>query len=204
MADTLNLYATVRHIVPAVWRRVVVPADITLPALHGVLQILFDWDDCHLWQFEFGSVDYTCPDEDGDDDYAAPGRESRSAYGVGLADALAAKKKFSYWYDFGDDWHVDIKLERRVPGDDNVIPLCTDGARAGPPDDCGGVPGYFNLLEVLAGPTSEDRESMIDWLGGEFDPEAVDLAVINADLKRAFKPRKPRAKPAKRKPPQAT
>jgi len=193
MRDALILYAVIRDIEPAISRRVVVPASITLPQVHIVLQILFGWEDCHLWQFEFGKVDYACTDVD--DDFGSPGRECRSARAVSLADALGAKRKFSYWYDFGDDWFVDIKFERRIASDQVVVPVCTEGARAGPPDDCGGVPGCFRLLEVLAGPADEEREHFVEWLGGEFDPEAFDLVGTSARLKRAFTLRKSRAKP---------
>ena len=192
MSNALILFAVVRHIEPVITRRVVVPAEITLLKLHTVLQIVFDWDNCHLWQFEFGTVDYTCPNPYAEDDFSPPGREQRPAKSVKLDAALGTKKKFSYWYDFGDDWFVDIRVEQRIAADQPVVPVCTEGARAGPPDDCGGVPGYFNLLEILAGPADEERESMVEWLGGEFDPEHVDIADINTELQHVFRPRKPR------------
>ena len=186
MKTALILQAQIRDIEPTISRRIVVPATITLPQLHDVIQIIFGWEDCHLWQFGFGKTDYTCPGSDDDGDFAGPGRDCRSAYDIKLVDALAAKKKFSYWYDFGDDWHVDIKLERTIESDHAVVPQCSEGARAGPPDDCGGPGGYMNLLDVLVGPKNAEQEEMLDWFGGEFDPAKCDLGAMNADLKRAF------------------
>ena len=78
MHTALILLATVRHCSPAISRRVVVPATITLPELHIVLQILYDWEDSHLWQFSFGKVDFMGEDED-IDDFAATNRECRGA-----------------------------------------------------------------------------------------------------------------------------
>ena len=92
MSNALILFAVVRHIEPVITRRVVVPAEITLLKLHTVLQIVFDWDDCHLWQFEFGTVDYTCPNPYAEDDFSPPGREQRPAKSVKLDAALGTKK----------------------------------------------------------------------------------------------------------------
>jgi pRiA4b ORF-3-like protein len=87
-----------------------------------------------------------------------------------------------YEYDFGDGWEHELTLEAilpRQPG--QKYPLCIDGARACPPEDCGGVYGYENLLTVLQDPTNEEHQSMIEWLGGRFDPDRFDASRVKFD-----------------------
>ena len=58
------------HTRPPIWRRLLVPANISLAALHAVLQIAFDWQDCHLHEFRIGRQRYGPLDifEDGDNE----------------------------------------------------------------------------------------------------------------------------------------
>ena len=60
---------------------------------------------------------------------------------------------------------------------------CTAGARACPPEDCGGVIGYYEMLVVLSDPDHEDHDEVVEWLGGSFDPEAFDVAFVDHALK---------------------
>ncbi len=67
-----------------------------------------------------------------------------------------AKSRFAYLYDFGDDWEHDIVVER-VDSDGDASIRCIGGARACPPEDCGGPPGYAHMLKVLGNPEDEER-----------------------------------------------
>jgi len=90
------------------------------------------------------------------------------------------KEKIVYGYDFGDNWEHDIILEKILPIDNNIkYPICLTGKRNCPPEDCGGVWGYSDMLEVLKDPNHEEYESYIAWLGGKFDPEFFDKNKIN-------------------------
>ena len=60
-------------------------------------------------------------------------------------------------------------------------PVCVGGERACPPEDCGGIWGYEALLEVINDPAHEEHEEMLDWLGGQFDPEQFDSATVKFD-----------------------
>ena len=102
-----------------------------------------------------------------------------------------------YDYDFGDGWEHDVVLEAIAPRQkERRYPLCVDGARACPPEDCGGVPGYEDLLEVMSDPDHEEYDERLEWLGGRFDPEKFDPHRVRFDdpAKRwrlAFGPAKP-------------
>jgi len=92
------------------------------------------------------------------------------------------KSKLIYEYDFGDGWEHTIEVQKIVEPKPGVeYPLCLGGRKACPPEDCGGIWGYYNLLDVVADPKREDHEEMAEWLG-EFDPDAFDPEEVNAIL----------------------
>ncbi len=90
------------------------------------------------------------------------------------------KSKLKYEYDFGDGWLHELLLEKVLPFNENTtLPVCLDGKMACPPEDCGGVWGYGNMLEILKNPSHEEYEETLEWVGEEFDPEDFDLAETN-------------------------
>jgi hypothetical protein len=91
--------------------------------------------------------------------------------------------KAIYTYDFGDTWEHSIVLEKRLPDDPNPkYPVCTDGQLACPPEDCGGIPGFYDLVEALHDPNHERHEKMLDWIGGDFDLQAFSVDNVNRML----------------------
>ena len=79
------------------------------------------------------------------------------------------------------NWPHDLTVEERLPTPKGkTLPRCTAGARSCPPEDCGGSPGYFELLEALHDVKHSEHESYKEWIGGEFDPESFDLERANA------------------------
>ena len=101
-----------------------------------------------------------------------------------------ASTKLVYEYDFGDGWNHEIKVKRAgLPEAGVKYPICLGGERACPPEDCGGIWGYYSMLEAIADPDNEEHEDMIDWLGDDFDSDAFDLDKINARLSKRRKRR---------------
>jgi Plasmid pRiA4b ORF-3-like protein len=163
------LKATIMGTKPSVWRRVIVPGEITLAGLHDVLQAAFGWWDCHLHEFEIGGVRYGV--DDGEDGHP-PQNERRTRQ----CDVAVADSSFVYVYDFGDDWRHKVTVEKVLPASPNTrYPLCTDGRRACPPEDCGGTWGYRQFLTAIRDPGHAGHESMLEWVGGQFDSEAFDI-----------------------------
>jgi hypothetical protein len=88
-----------------------------------------------------------------------------------------------YTYDLGDSWEHAIVLEKQLPLDPNAsYPVCTDGELACPPDDCGGIPGFYDLVEAIADPNHEQHEELKDWLGYDFNPMAFSIDSVNQML----------------------
>ncbi len=173
-----QLKVTLKGIRPPIWRRVQVPSNINLGKLHRILQVVMGWTDSHLHQFIVGGTFYGEPDPDFDMDT----KNERTAKLRQIAPG--EKSRFIYEYDFGDSWEHDILVEKILPPEQGVrYPVCLTGKRACPPEDCGGIWGYAQLLETLQNPDDPEHEDMLEWVGGEFDPEAFDLDEINQGLK---------------------
>lgn len=141
---------------PPIWRRLDLPSDLTLSALHEVLQIAYGWYDAHLHRFALGGSPFDLTSElflceydaeQGDDD-GTPDRDVR------LDECLQQPgDKLRYTYDYGDSWDLTIRLES-VRDDELDAPVCLDGRRAGPPEDCGGLRTAQELAEVLEDPAA--------------------------------------------------
>jgi len=173
-AQLVQLLVTLRDIEPAIWRRLLVPDSLTLRELHAVLQTAFGWQDYHLHLFDIDGVLY------GDVEDLDRPTGDEDTFTVGQAAAVVTE--FGYEYDFGDGWEHDIRVEQLMPSVGAATPQLLAGARACPPEDCGGAPGYEELLAAITDAHHEEHEHLVEWLGGSFDPEAFDLAGTNAHL----------------------
>ncbi|MFQ5612518.1 MAG: plasmid pRiA4b ORF-3 family protein [Anaerolineae bacterium] len=175
-----QLKVTLRGLRPPIWRRIQVAGDITLYELHLVLQATMGWANYHLYQFTINGIHYGEPHPDDWYDIVDVRKTRLNAV------ASEAGSKFLYEYDFGDGWEHEIKLEKILPPEAGQrYPVCITGRRACPPEDCGGVWGYADLLEIIQDPKREEHDEMLEWLGGELDPEAFDLDEINQVLQRS-------------------
>ena len=94
---------------------------------------------------------------------------------------------FQYEYDFGDSWEHEVLVEGVVPPDSKVkYPHCLEGARACPPDDCGGVWGYSDFVEAIQNPDNERHEELMEWVGGRFDSEDFDPVAATKAMKKGL------------------
>jgi hypothetical protein len=175
-----QLKITLKYIRPPIWRRVEVPDDVTLDELHLILQAAMGWTNSHLHQFRVGKIYYGEPSIDEFSDLNLKD-ESKARLNKVLS---RPKQKMIYEYDFGDGWEHEILLEKILPRDSTAkYPRCLGGARACPPEDCGGTGGYVNFLEAISDPDHEEHDEYLDWIGGEFDPEKFDPAEFESELK---------------------
>lgn len=135
------------------------------------------WENAHLFEFHYDKRRIgLVPDEDEmweiDEDVEDSEAITLDELGLNVGD------KLRYIYDFGDSWehHLEVLEIREEPLES---PVCLDGSRSCPPEDCGGVPGYISLLEVMKNPSSPDYKEMMEWIGDDFDPELFDLEETN-------------------------
>ena len=165
------------YIEPPIWRRMVVPGQVTLFSLHRMLQVVMGWENYHLHQFIVGNTYYGEPDPEYDDRM----KDDRRVRLQKIAREEGAS--FIYEYDFGDDWRHVITVEEIEPLTPNSLaPRCLDGARACPPEDCGGIGGYEHLLEALRDRRHPEHKELRAWVGAHFDPELFSLQAVNSAL----------------------
>jgi hypothetical protein len=186
--NAVRLCVSIDEIQPVIWRRLVVPAHWNLEQLHLTIQAAFNWWNCHLHEFHIGGLRFGDVAVLEDAAFADDPRVFEEGE-VRLRDFSRAGTTFAYNYDFGDDWRHRVELEEWLSLD--VSPrkaTCAGGARAHPPEDVGGVPGYEHFLEVIGDPEDPEHADIKRWCGGHFDPEWFDLDTVNNDVGNALKP----------------
>ena len=169
---------TLNDVDPPVWRRIQV-GDCSLAELHHIIQVCMGWGNYHLYAFEVDGVEYCNPEMGGDMDYCDSNSRKLSQL------ASQGPSRFTYLYDFGDDWEHVVKIEKALPPEPKAkYPRCIAGKRACPPEDCGGAYGYETLLETIQNPNHKEHAEMLEWVGGKFDPKAFDRARVNREMQR--------------------
>ena len=165
---------------PPIWRRILVPGDTPLDQMHQIIQAAMGWWDYHLHQFIIFDQYFGVPHDDylGYMDMQDETRYRLHDFGFEVG------ARWIYEYDFGDGWEHVLLLEKILPIEDGLqYPICIKGRRACPPEDVGGIWGYEDFLEAIKDPDPEAHEMYTEWIGGEFDPAALDLDEINEDLR---------------------
>ncbi len=184
MPEIAEFKIALADITPEIWRRVVVPASISLAGLHTVIQATMGWENSQLHMFMVGGHRYGIPEDDDWDN----GRKLLEEADHRLGDLVTAGDWFLYVYDFGDDWRHEISVEALRPlGKNEAVPAVFAGQYACPPEDCGGPFSYPEMLEVLRNPGHEDHEHYIDWIDA-FDAEAFDLGLAKNRLRARAPP----------------
>jgi hypothetical protein len=163
-----------------------VPLDLTLKHLHDVIQAAMGWQDCHLYAFHIGDATYGEPTPS-----AFDGHRTLRARVARLRTLLdRGVDRFTYVYDFGDDWEHRITVEaveEAAPG--VAYPRFVDGARRGPPEDVGGPPGYQEFLKAATNPRHRRHREVIAWHGGAHDPDDIDEPIVRLRIRRIAKRR---------------
>lgn len=179
LKKVVQLKIALKHTKPLIWRRVLVKNSISFFELHHTIQLAMGWENYHLYEFRVNNYRIGEPEEDfGDNSKVIDAKK------ITLEEALSSEiETFSYEYDFGDSWRHEITVEKIIPLDNKIdYPICLDGKMNCPPEDCGGVPGYYHLLEILADKNNPERNEMIEWLGEVYNPTYFNLEQINYNL----------------------
>ena len=174
---------------PPIWRRVQVESGVTLDHLHHTLQVVMGWTNSHMHGFRVpqpvkrGARRRLLPVESADEKVTR------------LYDLLRRPRDWCvYDYDFGDGWEHQLLLEivvARLPS--ARYPMVLAGRGACPPEDVGGLPGYYHFLQVMSDPKHPEHEDMLEWASGNFDPTAFNLHEVNRTFHGGWGPRRPDA-----------
>jgi hypothetical protein len=167
---------------PLIWRRVAVLNSMRLNGVHSVIQAAMSWLDCHLWQFEANENKYSMLIPNDPDWNVRINNAATTTLSAVLATGV---KQIRYVYDMGDDWQHRIIVEKLKAADLGAsYPQFLGGERRCPPEDCGGIPGYYEFLNKIASKQSKKRKTALDWYGGPYDPDEIDEPRIITALNR--------------------
>ena len=174
---------TLLDIRPAIWRRIQV-RDCMLGDLHQHIQAAMGWETCHLHQFSIDGEQYGPPSPD-DMDFGMEMIDEDGVQLSGLLPKSGKKTRWVYEYDFGDGWRHEVAFEGYPPAEKGTkFPMCLEGERACPPEDCGGPWGFADYLEALADPKHEQHDELLEWRG-PFDAEAFDAKKVTSEMRKA-------------------
>ncbi|HEX3881549.1 MAG TPA: plasmid pRiA4b ORF-3 family protein [Stellaceae bacterium] len=165
---------------PVIWRQVEVPTSITLKVLHDIIQTTMGWCDYHLWEFTIAKRRYGLPS---DEDWGT--EQLNDARKVRLREVLRPRRTtIDYLYDFGDGWEHRLTVTNIRAGDPDLsYPRYIAGDRNAPPEDCGGISGFYEMLDARADPDREDHAEAEEWLD-DYDPDSIDELPIKFALGR--------------------
>jgi len=169
--DIAILRIELERIEPLIWRRVSVRTSMNLKAVHSVIQAVMGWLDCHLWEFAANERKYSmlAPND------AVWNERITNAAGTKLAALLTGGvREIGYVYDMGDNWQHRIIVEKFKAAEPGTLyPQFLGGERRCPPEDCGGIPGYYEFLNNIVSKQSKKRKAALDWYGVPYDPDEV-------------------------------
>ena len=171
MEKALKIKISVLGIKPEIYRVFKISNQITFLDLHKIIQLSFGWTNSHLFAFDVDNI-YISDDED---DLKLNNKIEEFIYDK--------KQKLSYIYDFGDNWVHKIKIIEDDKESLEELPVCIEGKRNSPLEDCGGIPGYINILSILNDKNHEEYENIVEWIGDDFNPEEFDIDQVNDFIK---------------------
>jgi hypothetical protein len=179
MDEIIQLKALIKDSKPAIWRRLLVKKGTTLFELHHILQIAFGWQNYHAFEFEDEGYIFRIPE------YAdLMDEDTIFDLGSSTLDSLIAETGdcLKYVYDFGDNWEHRIEIEKLLPAEAGQYPVCIEGELSCPPEDCGGIPGFYNLLNIISNRKHPEHRETLIWLGGKYKPELFEKELVNKEL----------------------
>ena len=181
MDDIIQLRIYLENTKPVIWRRLRVEAQTTLFELHHTIQIAFGWKNYHEYQFSHYDFKIGQPVDEVIESETGVVIDSRD---VNLESIVVQpRENFKYEYDFGDSWQHRIVVERFLPKKDLAqYPYCMSGKYSCPPEDCGGIQAYYDLLKILKDKTHPEYKESLKWVGRSFNPTYFDQDKVNKQL----------------------
>ena len=185
MSEIIQLKISIQKSDPLIYRTVLIEKETTFLELHHIIQVAMGWQNYHLFEFNLDGFRIGLIEES----------EKTNGYGsdqmldattISLMDILSIEnEQFFYNYDFGDCWLHEITLEKMVLKENKVsYPLCIEGKLNCPPEDCGGIQGFYHVLSIIQNKKHPEYKDTRQWVGKKYDPNVFELEKINRKLKQ--------------------
>ena len=186
-ADTVYQFKiTLLESHPPIWRRIQIE-NRTLDNLHRHIQTAMGWTNSHLNEFKIREKRYADPMLMQEDFKEFGYQDSTTTRISQILPNTAKRFRFQYEYDFGDSWHHEVLFEGVVQAQSQVkYPICLEGERASPPEDCGGIWGYPDFVAAIQNKDHNRHKELLAWVGGSFDPEAFDPGTATKAMKKGL------------------
>lgn len=182
MIEAIHIKISLDKTNPTIWREILVPKDISFYKLHHVIQLAMGWTNSHLFEFiiEGYRVGEIYEKMEGLDVNTII--DSKETKLIDLVNETG--EEFKYWYDFGDSWMHTVVIERfGTVSNKQQLPFCAGGELKCPPEDCGGIGGFYDFLSIISDKKHKGYKETIRWAGGKYDPNDFDLIKVNKKLK---------------------
>jgi len=188
MSEILQLHISLQNSDPVIYRTVQVKPETSFFELHHIIQIAMGWQNYHLFEFNLDGYRVGAIEE----------TEKGNGYGsdqvldantIMLKDIVSCKQdSFLYTYNFGNSWTNNITLKKSVHKEKKIYyPVCIDGQLNCPPEDCGGIPGFYYILSIIQDKKHAEYKETLQWVGKKYDPSLFDKDKINKQLKQLRK-----------------
>lgn len=171
---------------PLIWRRIQIQ-DCFLEDLHYSIQAAMGWTNSHMHLFDIDRLTYGSKSQ-----YGPKGEyEIIDGRRILLSNLLPRSKPrfvFRYTYDLDDSWEHEVVFEGPVaPDAKKKLPVCIEGERACPPENCGGTTDYQHMLWVLQVPEDDEYDETLECLGKNFAPEKFDVKKATLRMRRGLR-----------------
>lgn len=179
-SEIIQMKISIDWIKPEIWRKFIVDSSVSLDDFHDIIQIVMGWTNSHLYCFSIHGTEYMPSDPELGEDFG-----TKNTKGITLKKLLLKNGDvIHYVYDMGDNWEHTIKIEKVcIPEEKIQTPYCLEGARNCPPEDCGSIPGYEDIVKAMKRPKSKKAKEFIEWLDEPYDPERFSVEEINKILR---------------------
>src|SRR3989344_2903118 len=185
MTKILQLNISLEGITPKIWRRFLVKENITFQELHDTIQIVMGWDDYHMFEFQINDVCISAEEEGHNLAESSFKKLYQSPEFIKMLEQTKLENGFA---SLNVDKLNTILKEQEQNKNADLVPTCLEGERAGPPEDCGSYPGYYELMRIKKNKKHpEYKERIKEWLSEDFDFEHFDIEEINKELLKLIK-----------------
>lgn len=180
--EILQLKISLKNAKPPIWRRILIEKEFSFEDLHNVIQDVMGWGNAHLYEFSDPNIRIGEIFEHDNDDFFDNVKSDSATIAIGDY-FQRLKQKITYTYDFGDSWDHQIIVEKFLKKDNNIdYPMCIKGKNNCPPEDCGGIWGFYNMLEIIQDENNPENKETIAWIGEDYDFEYFNLEETNERL----------------------
>ena len=186
MNEIIQLKVSLEGSDPLIWRTLLINRETTFFELHHIIQLAMGWKNYHLFEFNLDGYRVGMIEEN-EEGYGS--NQLLDANKTLLTDIISLEKdRFHYNYDFGDYWMHEVTVEKLLPKEEKTVyPVCVNGELNCPPEDCGGIGGFYNMLKILQDKRHPEYKDMRTWIGKKYDPLAFDTVKVNKQLKQLKK-----------------